>query len=402
MSVSTIMTVEDNAINLKLLKKIIEKSGHRVIQAMNGDDAIKTALKEQPDLIMLDVMMPGKDGFEVCKILKQNEKTKYIPIIFLTAKNEPVDKVRGLELGANDYITKPFETVEISARIDTHLRLKNLTQELFIKNEQLANAFTDLHEKNEKINKDIKAAGMVQRRLVPQELRNIGPVHFSGRLIPSSHVAGDIFNYMQIDENNIALFIIDVSGHGVQSAMLAVQVYYFLRIGADLKFLKDGLNPDIKHSIYEPDQVALALNSTFTMDILDAYFTAIYMTINLETLKAKFINAGHPYPILIKSDKEFEFIEHADIPIGMLNDSNYQAGEIQFKKGDKFILFTDGLFEIPVSGNDTLKTKNIAEFLLEKNDNLQEGMDYLINKILSLSTLEEFDDDVSLFGIEFK
>lgn len=397
---SKILVVDDNAVNLKLLQRTLQKAKYEVLTAYDGQEAIDVAIANQPDLIMLDVMMPGMNGFEACEILRSREETKMTPIIFITAKNDSVDKVRGLALGANDYITKPFDTVEVIARVQTHLRIQNLHKQLMIKNVQLETAYADLHEKTEKINKDIKAAGMVQRRLIPQNQRTHGPLEFSWQFIPSSHVAGDIFNFMPIDDKHLAVFIIDVSGHGVQSAMLAVQVHNFIRIGTEHKITKDKDNNS--KSIYEPQQIAEALNSIFTMDVFDAYFTAIYMVINIETMEAKIVNAGHPYPVLIHADKTYEFVEHADIPIGMMDNMVYECFKLQLKKGDKLLLYTDGLFEIPMDNSNVVDKKLIIDLLLESDPDLQKSMEKTIKAILEKSLVDQFDDDVSLFGIEIK
>ena len=119
----TILIVDDNLDNVNLLNKILQKSGYRTLKGYNGEEAVKLARRESPDLILLDIMMPIMDGFTACKIIKQDESTKHIPILMLTAKQEVDDKVKGLEIGADDYITKPFHLRELLARIKSKLKL---------------------------------------------------------------------------------------------------------------------------------------------------------------------------------------------------------------------------------------------------------------------------------------
>ncbi len=116
-----ILAVDDNSINLKLLRRALMNSSYEVLTADNGPEAIQIAQREKPDIILLDVLMPEMDGYEVCSHLKSDIRTRRIPIIFLSAKNDSVDKARGLALGAVDYLTKPFDPVEINARIRNHL-----------------------------------------------------------------------------------------------------------------------------------------------------------------------------------------------------------------------------------------------------------------------------------------
>jgi len=123
---SLILLVDDIPENIQVLGKILKNRGYSFAVATNGE-TVFTLLKKQsplPDLILLDIMLPDIDGFEICKRLKADEKTREIPVIFLTAKTELTDKIKGFELGAVDYITKPFEAVEVTARVQTHIRLK--------------------------------------------------------------------------------------------------------------------------------------------------------------------------------------------------------------------------------------------------------------------------------------
>lgn len=132
-----ILAVDDNSINLKLLNRTLANSSFIVLTAPSGQEAIDLALKEKPDLILLDVLMPHMDGYETCKILKEKAETRHIPVIFLSAKNETIDKAKGLALGAVDYLTKPFDPIEIVARIRTHMNIREEVIELRRRNEEL-------------------------------------------------------------------------------------------------------------------------------------------------------------------------------------------------------------------------------------------------------------------------
>jgi DNA-binding response OmpR family regulator len=140
----TILTIDDTPANIRLLTHYLEKQGYRVLTAEDGFEGFKAAIQYHPDLVLLDVMMPGTDGYEVCELLKAEEETKDIPIMFLTAKADVEDRIHGFELGAVDYITKPFNLVEISTRVRTHLRLKHLekqqsqTQKILMQTQKLA------------------------------------------------------------------------------------------------------------------------------------------------------------------------------------------------------------------------------------------------------------------------
>jgi DNA-binding response OmpR family regulator len=152
----TILTVDDTPANIRLLTHYLEKQGYRVITAEDGFEGFKAAIQYHPDLVLLDIMMPGTDGYEVCELLKAEEETREIPVVFLTAKADVEDKVRGYELGAVDYITKPFNLIEIATRVQTQLELRDL-QDQCRKNNQ---TFIELQT--------VVNAGKVCNRLVQQ------------------------------------------------------------------------------------------------------------------------------------------------------------------------------------------------------------------------------------------
>ena len=141
-----ILVVDDIPVNIQLLKSYLNIAGYEIFDANNGHDAIKMVEKIEPDLVLLDVMMPKLNGFETCRLLKKSEKTRPIPIIIVTALNELEDKIKGIEAGADDFITKPFNKLELLARVKSLLRIKNLYDQLQDKVKQLEQAKERLRE----------------------------------------------------------------------------------------------------------------------------------------------------------------------------------------------------------------------------------------------------------------
>jgi DNA-binding response OmpR family regulator len=142
--VNTILVVDDNSDNLRLLATLLNESQYKIRLAPNGERALATIHKEAPDLILLDVMMPVMDGFEVCRLLKADKETNGIPVIFISALDETIDKVKAFSMGGVDYITKPFKSEEVLARVQTHLTLRALQRRLEKKNEQLRQALDEI------------------------------------------------------------------------------------------------------------------------------------------------------------------------------------------------------------------------------------------------------------------
>ncbi len=158
-----ILAVDDNPINLKLLSRALINTKYEIYTASSGEEALRIAQEVHPDLILLDVIMPGMSGYEVCKKLQENEETAYVPVIFLSAKNEPVDKAKGLALGAVDYLTKPFNPLEINARVRTHLSARRSIIHLLRKNQELSAQIAHLKDRLNKQTEEKNALDYLQK-----------------------------------------------------------------------------------------------------------------------------------------------------------------------------------------------------------------------------------------------
>ena len=174
LSSKTILIVDDKTNNLQLLSKYLQKANYRTLIAQDGEKAIKTVKSLKPDLIILDIMMPKMDGFDVCRCLKADSETQDIPIIFMTALAETMDKVKGLKLGAVDYMTKPFNEHELLARIKTHLSLNHLLHSSF----QEANQRKLLFEISDRIRQSLDLNTILQTATA--EIRNYFGCDFVG------------------------------------------------------------------------------------------------------------------------------------------------------------------------------------------------------------------------------
>src|ERR671933_165430 len=141
---ANILVVDDTVANLRLLVNLLVERGYKVRPASNGPMALSAARTEPPDLILLDILMPHMDGYEVCEQLKGDESTREIPVIFISAVSEVLDKVKAFTVGGVDYITKPFQVEEVLARVETHLAIQNLQNSLKEKNEELEKALQQL------------------------------------------------------------------------------------------------------------------------------------------------------------------------------------------------------------------------------------------------------------------
>src|SRR5215813_295455 len=206
----TILVVDDSPVNLSVLVRILEGSSYRILVARSGKAALEIARRTQPDLILLDVAMPEMTGFEVCREIKQDATTVDTIVIFLSALGDVADKVSGLDLSAADYITKPFQSEEVLARVRGQLLRKQLEREL--------------RESRDFLAKELQSAGNMQKLLLPRTLPSIGSVKFAAHYRTSLHASGDYYDVFPLDAGRVGVFIADVSGHGARAGVIMAMV----------------------------------------------------------------------------------------------------------------------------------------------------------------------------------
>src|SRR5215472_17158623 len=203
----TVLVVDDAPTNIQIVNSIL-KDSYKVRIATNGAKALELVkTTPPPDLILLDVMMPGMDGYEVCTRLKTDPGTKDIPVIFLTGQTETSDETRGFEVGAVDYIHKPFSPAVVQARVQTHLVLRGIREQLA---QQL---FT--------IQKELETARQIQHSILPREIPKFAGLDIAARYIPMTSVAGDFYDFFRVDDRRLGILVADVSGHGMPAALIA-------------------------------------------------------------------------------------------------------------------------------------------------------------------------------------
>src|SRR5258708_5365307 len=232
-----VLLVDDAKANLDILVEGL-KSDHKLSLALNGEQALQTAARTPPDLVLLDIVMPGLDGYEVCRRLRQRPETAEVPIMFLSSLEEVQNKTRGFEAGANDYLTKPFDMVEVKARVRSLLKAK---------------AYTDAVK--EQIASELRVAREIQMGMLPHdfaELERIYPVSFGAVLEPAREVGGDLYGVCAADPERLVVFLGDVSGKGIPASLFMVRAISLARL--------------LSREIVEPDQILARLNDEVTTD----------------------------------------------------------------------------------------------------------------------------------------
>ena len=388
-----ILVVDDNQDSRLLLAAILRKEGFTLDEAADGTSALQICREEPPDLILLDIVMPVKDGYETCRELKDHPKTEHIPVIFLSAKGDTSDKVKGLHLGAVDYITKPFDKAEVVARVKTQLKIHNLTRDLSESNEML-------REKQRKIDEDLKAAAQIQAALLPSTKPDLEEYSFAWQFIPSDHSGGDIFNVHELDDRTVIAYLVDVSGHGVPAAMVTVSVVQSLQPHGRAILEPNGDKRSLS-LVRKPSKVLDILNNEYPMERFDKYFTIVYLIIDRFSGEIAYSSAGHPPPLLMRASGIIERLDVGGPMIGLGDMLPFEDGQAQLMKGDRLFLHTDGITEYCHDEEFFGRHRLESEISRTRHLSLDSACQHIIAAIQEFGNGGKADDDITLVALEY-
>src|SRR5580704_929829 len=262
----SLLVVDDDSFNLDLICPRLERRGYRVDAAGDGNAALEKIREHSYDLILLDIVMPGLDGMQVLKEVRQHKSRAHLPIIMVTSRDAPHDIVEALREGANDYVTKPIDVEVLLARVGTHVILKRTAESLEESNHRLVQV-------NSQLRRDLEAAAKVQRSLLPAHTPTFENYEFAWRYEPCEHLGGDNLNIMALSEDQIGFYVLDVSGHGVQAALMSVAVNHLLEPSQEDTSVVNRPNrrrqseTEPAYLAANPHDVAVRLNRHFVFDL---------------------------------------------------------------------------------------------------------------------------------------
>lgn len=377
----SILIVDDDPGNREVLTRRLERDGYTVTSAENGLAGLKLLRSGLFDLALLDLIMPGLDGYQVLAKLKSDPVLKHIPVIMISALDQESGIARCIEIGAEDYIAKPFNPVFLRARIGASLEKKRLR-------DQEQTLYQALLAGQEKIAANLADAAEHVKSLLPQKLEGNG-LSTEYIFLPSLELGGDIFGYHWLDEEHFAIYLLDVSGHGIAAALLSVSVMNVLRSrtmgGVDFS---------------KPAEVLPALNRTFPMENHNnLFFTIWYGVYELSTRSLRYVGGGHPPALLARKDSLLP-LAGSSPAIGCLDQYSARESTICILPSDRLLVLSDGVFEL-VKPDGTSAAFHDFEGIVSR---LLVG-DLTPNTVLleaqKMQGRTNFEDDFSLLMITF-
>ncbi|GFK95180.1 Transcriptional regulatory protein WalR [Fundidesulfovibrio magnetotacticus] len=309
-----ILVVDDEAVNRKVLTWALSEAGFRTLPASSGHEARELALAHRPDLVILDILMPGESGFDVCESLQGHPATRDIPVIFLSGLTDTLDKIKGLELGAVDYVTKPFSGAEVVARARIHLRLRQARQALIA---QQAARLSTLRQAQQ--------AMLVNPRELPE-------ASFAVRFLTHDAAGGDIYDVFRHSGSIHGYFLADVTGHDLGASLITPALKSLIRQNAG--------------PLYGPAETFATMNGVLRQVLSEGQVvTASYLALNRASGKATLVRAGHPAPVLVRKGGAAEFLEPEGDVLGGFESAHFETLDLRLGRGDRFLLYSDGLVE---------------------------------------------------------
>jgi sigma-B regulation protein RsbU (phosphoserine phosphatase) len=381
-----VLLIDDQAIVGESVRRML--AGETDLQfhfCQDPTKAIETANAVQPTVILQDLVMPEIDGLQLVKFFRANKATRLIPMIVLSSKEEPIIKAQAFALGANDYLVKLPDKVELIARIRYHSRG-------YINLLERDEAYRRLEESERHLAGELAQAARYVESLLPPKLE--GDVRISWRFIPSTHLGGDMFGYHWLDEDRLALYLLDVSGHGVGSSLLAVSVNNLLASQALPN--TDG---------HDPGKVLARLNDIFPMEKQHGkYFTIWYGVFDRARRTLAYSNAGHPPGLLYTGPSADQAALHqldsVGLAAGMMEGTEYETQVIQVGPFAHLLLYSDGVYEIDRPSEAMWKFQEFVDFLtaLPRQEPVA---DRLLTHVRQIGCSEVLVDDFSVLEARF-
>ena len=452
-----VLIAEDSRIQAKMLRRKLETAGYSVRWAENGKLGLEMTRELRPAIIISDIEMPEMTGYDFCEAVKADPELKTIPLILLSTLSDAEDIIRGLHVGADNYVTKPYDPEYLLSRVSdllatpigyeddgTELQVKlagkqytvkagkqqvlNLlvstfenavgkNRELVAANQDLSLARDELKEKNndltslnsklENINQrmehDLSAAAKIQQSLLPSGTPDIPSVKLAWNYSPCDELAGDFLNFFPLDDRHLAAFVVDVSGHGVASSLLAVTVGRVMTpmVSNTSMLVKPADNED-GNKIVSPADVAYELNNRFPMeDQGNLYFTMVYGVLDKQTQEFRFVSAGHPNVVHVPAGGKPRLVETADMAIGWIEDTEFEEHCLQLELGDRIYLYSDGVPEAMDHDLEEFGDERMLDSLTQTSKSpIKTSVETLFDAVHQWCVEKGAKDDVSILGIE--
>jgi len=383
-----VVIADDDATQRIFASSVISRMGSQPLLAEDGLSALRLIEESGASILLCDLDMPGIDGHEVTRRIRQTNLGRYIHIVMLTAAGQAEERRRALEAGVDDFMTKPLDAAVLTVRMRAAARLIEHEEALSDRNRALELA-------KSRIEHDLGIAAEAQRRLLPDLEGQIRGCRFASAFVPSAYVSGDMFGCLSLAPDLVGFYAVDVAGHGIHAALLSVAVGHLVTAEYFASHtLSDGGKPD-------PAGLARDLNRRFCREDGTDYFTMFCGIIDQRAGRLHFCQAGYPTPVLTAPCGRTEILGDGGFPVGLLPTAEYENHEVAMEVGQTLVLCSDGVTEAEDAAGEAFGDNRVRG-LVSRNV----GKDVAAFPRAVVSALAEWragaplDDDLTVFALE--
>ena len=396
-----ILVAEDDPISRRVLEKVLSEWGHDVTACGTGVEAWAAFRKRPYPIVISDWMMPGLDGVDLVRQIREHPTDQYVYTIMLTSRSETADLVKGFDAGVDDYLKKPLDVEELRARMRAADRIIELERRLAEQFAALQAANHEVVSVNRRMQRDLEAAARIQQALLPTMLPRFPGVEFTWQFSPCHELAGDILNVFPLDDRHVAFYVLDVSGHGVQAALLSVSLSRVLVPTADQSSLLVRQRGE-ELVIVPPAVMARRLNRRFlTMPNTAQFFTMLYGVLDVVDREARYVCAGHPGPIFAPRGGRPQLLPATGPPLGIRDGIPYEQKTIRLEEGDRLLVYSDGVTEARNRAGEFFGTEQLLDVVHEQcGGGVADCVNALMERLAGWHDGLDAQDDISCLALQ--
>ncbi|WP_371038832.1 PP2C family protein-serine/threonine phosphatase [Rhodosalinus sp. FB01] len=404
-AIRDVLIVDDSRFQRRILRALLSRWGFRVREAGSGMEALALCETQPPDLVLSDWMMPGMSGLAFCRAFHALLGNGSNYFILLPSKREKCEVAEGLDAGADDFLTKPVDPEELRARISAGDRMIAMQRELEEKNRLISETLSALRSAHDAIEEDLRQARRIQQALVPARDQRFGRASVSVLLRPCGHVGGDLVGAFTPGQGLLGLYAIDVSGHGITSALMTARVAGYLSANFPDQNLAMERGPGSSFVLRPPEEVASALNDRLLAEAgIEQYFTMLYATVDTRDGAVRLVQAGHPHPLILRASGTCEMLGAGGLPVGLVGEARFERVEARLGREDRLLVCSDGVTECRLAGGGMLGDDGLIALATEVAGSGARGsafLDALYERLLrAMPDGVDVADDVSAVLLE--